>query len=124
MTIRSYADLVAWQKSMTLAESIYAATNAMPRAEMYGLTAQMRRAAISVPSNIAEGKGRGTDGQFLHALGIAYASLSELETQLLLSARLRFLDGDQVKALIEQCSEIGRLLNGLMNSLDLQAKRH
>jgi four helix bundle protein len=118
MTIRSYADLAAWQKSMSLAESLYEATKSMPRGEMYGLTSQMRRAAVSVPSNIAEGKGRGTDGQLLRALGIAYGSLSELETQVILSTKLQFLNEADSKALLGQCAEVGRLLNGLMNSLD------
>jgi four helix bundle protein len=68
MTIRNYADLIAWQKAMTLAEFVYSTTLQMPREERYGLTSQMRRAAVSIPSNIAEGEGRGSDGHLPHAL--------------------------------------------------------
>ena len=88
MTIRNYADLIAWQKAMTLAESVYKVTTELPREERYGLCAQMRRAAVSIPSNIAEGEGRGEDGNMLHSLRVSYGSLRELETQTLLAQRL------------------------------------
>jgi four helix bundle protein len=117
VTSRNYTDLIVWQKAMALAESVYRATKAMPREEMYGLTAQMRRAAVSIPSNIAEGEGRRTEGQFLHMLSISYGSLRELETQVLLSNRLRFISDDERRVVIEECAEVGRLLNGLMKSL-------
>ncbi len=117
MTIRNYRNLIAWQKAMDLAESLYKTTQEMPREELYGLTSQMRRAAVSVPSNIAEGQGRGTDGQFLHMLSISYGSLRELETQVILANRLRFLADGVCEPLLEQCSEVGRLLNGLMKSM-------
>jgi four helix bundle protein len=91
MTIRNCADLIAWQKSMSLAESVYKTTRELPREEQYGLISQMRRAAVSIPSNIAEGEGRGSDGHFLHGLMVSYGSLRERETQLLLSKRLQFL---------------------------------
>jgi len=117
MPNRNYADLIAWQKAMNLAESVYKATKTLPREEQYGLTSQMRRAAVSVPSNIAEGEGRRTGGQFLHMLGIAYGSLRELETQVILANRLRYIPDTESRALTTQCGEVGRLLNGLMNSL-------
>src|SRR5258705_3867057 len=108
MTIRNYADLIAWQKAMTLAESVYKTTQQLPREERYGLTSQMRRAAVSIPSNIAEGEGRGTDGQLLHGLHVSYGSLRELETQLLLSKRLRLLEDADTRPVFEQCEEVGR----------------
>ena len=122
MTNRNYSDLIAWQKAMTLAESTYNATKSLPREEMYGLTAQMRRAAVSIPSNIAEGQGRRKDGNFLHALLIAYGSLRELETQVILAQRLRFLSDPQSGALLRECGEVGRLLNGLMQSIQSRSQ--
>ncbi len=117
MTIRNYTDLIAWQRAMALAESLYKATKEMPREETYGLTSQMRRAAVSIPSNIAEGQGRGRDGQFLHMLAISYGSLRELETQVMLASRLQLMNEAACQPLLEQCSEVGRLLNGLMKSV-------
>ena len=124
MTIRNYSDLIAWQKAMMLAEVVYETTQRLPREERYGLTSQMRRAAVSIPSNIAEGEGRGTDGQFLHGLMVSYGSLRELETQVLLSKRLRFLKEAKTRSVLDQCDEVGRLLNGLMRTVRnrLQAK--
>src|SRR6267142_2520891 len=116
MTIRNYADLIAWQKAMTLAESVYKVTTELPRDERYGLCAQMRRAAVSIPSNIAEGEGRGEDGNMLHSLRVSYGSLRELETQTLLAKRLRFLNEAETQLLFDQCDEVGRLLNGLMKT--------
>ena len=125
MTIRNYADLIAWQKAMTLAESVYTATHQMPREERYGLVSQMRRAAVSIPSNIAEGEGRGSDGHLLHALSVSYGSLRELETQLLLSGRLKFVSEQDLRGLFDQCEEVGRILNGLMKTVRnrVRAKR-
>jgi len=121
MSNTNYRDLIAWQRAMSLAELAYRATNAMPREEQYGLTSQMRRAAVSIPSNIAEGEGRRSVGQFLHLLGIAYGSLRELETQALLANRLGFISDDQNRELTDGCAEVGRLLNGLMKSLRSRA---
>ena len=106
MAIRNYADLVAWQKATTLAESIYRTTDAMPREE-----------AVSIPSNIAEGQGRRTDGEFLRMLSIAHGSLRELETQVLLANRLQFLRTDVSEGVLEQCHEVGRLVNGLISAI-------
>jgi four helix bundle protein len=125
MTIRNYADLIAWQKAMTLAEAVYRMTLQMPREERYGLISQMRRAAVSIPSNIAEGEGRGSDEHLLHALRVSYGSLRELETQLLPSGRLRFLSEQDLRGLFDQCEEVGRILNGLMKTVKnrVRAKR-
>ena len=113
----NYRDLVAWQKSMNLAEEIYRTTARYPTEERYGLTAQIRRAAVSVPSNIAEGQGRkSTDDEFVRFLHIALGSLAELETQLELSTRLKFVSTDHAKVLRASTDEVGRLLYGLIRS--------
>jgi four helix bundle protein len=121
MTIRNYADLIAWQKAMALAESVYKTTSNMPREELYGLTSQMRRAAVSIPSNIAEGEGRRPHGEFLHMLSISYGSLRELETQTVLANRLSFIQDNDARTVMEECGEVGRLLNGLMKSVASRA---
>src|ERR1041385_9222001 len=125
MTIRNYTDLIAWQKAMTLAEDVYKATQLLPREERYGLVSQMRRAAVSIPSNIAEGEGRGDDGNLLRSLRISYGSLRELETQAMLAQRLRLLKEADTRPLFDQCDEVGRILNGLMKTVSsrMQAKQ-
>jgi len=115
--VKSYQDLVVWQKAMTLAEATYQSTRSFPREELYGLTSQMRRAAVSVPSNIAEGQGRNSTREFLHHLSIALGSLLELETQVLLAARLALLNPDASRELLQQTAEVGRLIHGLSNAL-------
>jgi len=110
VTNRNYADPIAWQKAMNLAESVYRVTKTLPQRETYGLASQMRRAAVSIPSNIAEGEGRGTPGQFLHMLAVSYGSLRELETQVILAGRLRRVSDDDRHQMVEQCAEVGRLL--------------
>jgi len=117
MAGQNYRDLIAWQKAMDLAENLYRVTVRMPREELYGLTAQMRRASVSVPANIAEGQGRRTDGEFLNQLSVAHGSLRELETHVLLAGRLQFLNADEVQHLMNRAAEVGRLVNGLANSL-------
>jgi four helix bundle protein len=117
MAVKNYSELIAWQKAMDLVEAVYRGTTGFPREEVYGLTAQVRRAAVSIPSNIAEGQGRRTTADFLHFLSIAYGSLREVETQILIAERLKYLDSSTRTAVMELASEVGRLLNGLMNSL-------
>ena len=112
MSGKSYRDLVAWQRAMHLTVSVYKASQQFPREELYGLTSQIRRAAVSVPSNIAEGQGRGSEKDFLRFLSIAYGSLQEIETQLLLAGRLSYLDGAEEQTLLNLCSEGARLING------------
>jgi four helix bundle protein len=112
-----YRDLVAWQKAMDLAERIYRETADFPLEERYGLTAQMRRAATSIPSNIAEGQGRrSTDEEFARFLKIALGSLCELETQLELSLRLKRISAEQLSDVRPPAEEVGRLINGLIRS--------
>jgi four helix bundle protein len=115
--VRSYRDIIAWQKAMDLVEAIYKATQAFPRDELYGLTSQTRRAAVSVPSNIAEGQGRKTTREFLQHLSIAHGSLNELETQVLIARRLLYVDEDRTRHLMSLAAEVGRLINGLRSSL-------
>ena len=117
MASKNYRDLIAWQKAMDLVAEIYKATQSLPKEEIYGLVSQMRRAAVSIPSNIAEGEGRRSGNEFGHFLSIAHGSLRELETQILISQRLAYLTETQVQTLIGMTEEVGRLLNGLANSL-------
>jgi four helix bundle protein len=121
MTVRHYTDLILWQKAMDLAERIYHATESFPRREMFGLTNQLRRAAVNIPSNVAEGQGRATRKDFLQFLSIARGSLQEVETQVILSHRLAYLNELSKCSLLEATTEIARILNGLVNSLSTEA---
>lgn len=117
MKVRNYQDLIAWQRAMDLVEIVYKASKGFPREELYALTSQVRRAAVSIPSNIAEGQGRRSTLDFLRHLSIAHGSLREVETQVLIAGRLNYLTAAQIKAVMTPASEVGKLLNGLMNSL-------
>jgi four helix bundle protein len=114
---KSYRDLIVWQKAMALARQAYALTETLPRREAYGLTDQIRRASVSVASNVAEGHGRLTDLQFRHFLGTARGSLCEMQTQVELAIDLGYLDRKKGSELMEQGSEVARILNGLLKSL-------
>jgi four helix bundle protein len=114
---KGYRDLRVWQQAMALAEKVYEATKTFPSEERFGLTAQMRRAAVSVPSNIAEGRGRGTDAELIRFCKIAYGSLMELETQAELAHRLGFLPQESLDLIVGSCAEVGRMLNALRSSL-------
>jgi len=103
---------------MDFVAEVYRVTRTFPKEEMYGVTSQLRRAAVSIPSNIAEGQGRQTTGEFRQFLGHARGSLLETETQILLSERLEYLGHKETESLIAQAAEVGRILNGLMNSLE------
>ena len=102
---------------MSFVEQVYRATKDFPSDERFGLTSQLRRAAVSVPSNIAEGQGRRSDKEFHRFLAIALGSLCEVETQLLIAQRLEYIDEDQTTAILDIASEVGRLVGGLQNSL-------
>ena len=117
-----YKDLIVWQRSKALASEVYRITENFPKSEAYGLTSQVRRAAVSVPSNIAEGQGRLTRGEFQQFLGHARGSLLELETQLSIAVDLRFLDAREFAAVEPRIAEINRLLNGLLESLRSRGK--
>jgi four helix bundle protein len=117
MGVRNYTDLIAWQKAMDVVAEVYKATRLFPKEEQYGLTSQLRRAVVSVPSNIAEGQGRWSDREFAHYLSIAHGSVREAETQILISERLGYIDARKRAELIAMTAEVGRLINGLANSL-------
>jgi four helix bundle protein len=113
----SFKDLRVWQEAMNLTSEVYRATTVFPRQEIYGLTQQMRRAAVSVPSNIAEGRGHRSDREFTNFLLHARGSLLELQTQILIAEDLQYFSGNQFQTLREAADGVGRALNGLINSL-------
>ena len=115
--VRSYQDLIVWQKAMELVTKIYQVSNKFPRDEVFALTSQLRRAAISVPSNIAEGQGRSSRKEFIYFLGNAKGSLSEVETQILIARNLSYVSDEDLNTLLELSAEVGRILNGLLTSL-------
>jgi four helix bundle protein len=117
MPVKNYKELILWQKAMDLVVIVYGLTDAFPKREMFGRTNQIRRAAVSVPSNIAEGQGRNSIGEFVHFLSIARGSLQELETQLLIAGRLKYSDEKAICELMTSIAEVARILNGLQNSL-------
>ena len=114
---RNYQDLIAWQRAMDLVEEVYRVTKAWPRDEAYGLTNQVRRAAVSIPSNIAEGQGRNSPAEFARFLSIAHGSLGEVETQLLIASRLAYPDTQTISTTLDRTTEVGRLVQGLLRSL-------
>jgi four helix bundle protein len=118
---RSYRDLVAWQKAMKFVSEIYAVTQRFPSEERYGLTNQLRRASVSVPSNIAEGQARFSQKEFHHFLSQARGSLVEIETQLLIARDLQYLQPAKADALLAGADELGRVLNGLIASIKSRA---
>jgi four helix bundle protein len=115
--LKNYKELDVWRKAVALALATYKATETFPNAEKFGLTAQIRRAATSVPANIAEGWGRGTTKEYIQFLLIARGSLMELETHAIIAHGLRYLSEVDRADLIEQVNEVGRMLNGLIQSL-------
>ena len=120
MTIKDYKDLTAWQKGMRLAVEIYSLTKLLPKEETYGLKAQIRRAANSVPSNIAEGYGRESTTEYARFLKIARGSLYEIETQLYLCEALEYLDHAAVAQALSLSAEVGRMLNTMLRRLNGQ----
>lgn len=117
MAVRNYRELIVWQKAMELVVAVYGVTKGFPQDEMYALTSQLRRAAVSVPSNIAEGQGRKSPSEFRRFLNIARGSLQETETQILIAEKLGYIDGNQQDGLLAQCTDVARLLNALSKSL-------
>lgn len=118
MTIRSYQDLDVWKKSREIVKDVYSLSEDFPKNEMYGLANQMRRAAVSVPSNIAEGKCRSSRKEYIYHLKVASGSLAELETQCFIACDLRYIDEKTLAAILEKSAEVGRMLNGLLRSLE------
>jgi|SRR6185437_2740889 len=117
MKTRHFRDLLVWQRAMKLARDVYSATHDFPKREMFGLTSQLCRAAVSIPSNIAEGHGRLSDRSFAVFLGQARGSLYELETQLELAESLGYISKNALRGLLTESAEVGRMLNGLLSKL-------
>jgi four helix bundle protein len=115
--IRSYKDLIVWQRGMDLVEAAYLITKKLPTSERWGLTSQMRRAAVSVPSNIAEGYGRQATGDYRHHLSIARASLLELETHVLVCRRLGYFTDPESNPLLREIDDISKMLASLIAKL-------
>jgi four helix bundle protein len=110
-------DLIAWQQAMDLVVMVYRLTAKLPKEELYGLTSQMRRCAVSVASNIAEGQGRSSKGEFYQFLGNARGSIEELRTQLLITQRLKFVVDLEADDVLKQLERVTRLVNGLMQAI-------
>ena len=117
MEIKSYRDLRVWQAGMDLVVRVYRLTQGFPTHELYGLTSQMRRAAVSIPSNIAEGHTRESSKEYLHHLSMAQGSLAELETQIEIAGRLTYIPSDQVAQSLTEVAALGRQMRALRDSL-------
>lgn len=117
MFTKDHKDLIVWQKSMDLLVEVYRLVKKLPKEETYALSDQMRRAAVSIPSNIAEGRGRSSEKDYLRFLFIARGSQAELETQLLVCVRLDYLNESEVESALNLCSEVGRMLNSMIRNL-------
>jgi len=114
--VTTHEDLDVWRLAMTLAEHVYQETRAFPREEVFGLTAQARRSAVSIPSNIAEGAARSGDKEFLHFLSIAAGSASELSTQLELARRIGLGNPQRIADLLEETARVSKMLQGLIRA--------
>lgn len=117
MALKTYRDLEVWQRAIDLVEAVYVIARRFPREERFGLTSQIQEAAVSIPSNIAEGYGRSHRGDYLHHLSIARGSLMELETHLTISVRLRHVTREQAMPVWELAQQVGQMLNKLIRSL-------
>jgi four helix bundle protein len=121
---KTYRDLIVWQKGMDLAEAVCKATMTFPKEELYGLSSQLKRASISIPSNIAEGQGRYSRLDFVRFLRYSKGSLSELETQLTLARRLDYLSAEKENTFLDQATELRRLLNALIGSMNRRMEKN
>ena len=119
--MKSYRDLIAWQKGMELVGMIYELTRGLPKEEQFGLTSQLRRAAVSVPSNIAEGQSRFSKPDFSRFLMMARGSISEIETQLFICVQLGYLRPESIEPALQLATECGKIVNGLRDSLKADA---
>ncbi len=120
-SVGSHRELIVWQKAMNVVAECYNLTRSFPNDERFGLTSQLRRAAVSIPSNIAEGKGRGTTGAYVNHLSIAAGSLAEVDTQIELAVKLGYLNASSVDSVTIKLEEIGRMISGLKRSLERNA---
>ncbi len=117
MAVQNYRQLIAWQKAMELVRLVYDLTDKFPREELFGLTSQIRKAVVAIPSNIAEGQGRNSTKEFRYHLSVAYGSLMETETQNLIAEMRSYISVQHSEAVMSKAAEVGRLINGLSNSL-------
>jgi four helix bundle protein len=115
--LTSYRDLLVWQKAVELALLVYRFSEGFPKREIYGLTSQVRRAGISVPSNIAEGYGRGSRREYIQFLSIAQGSLKEMETQTIIAQRLAYATPSQAERVLTEAEVVGKMLGSLIRSL-------
>jgi four helix bundle protein len=118
MSLNSYRDLRVWQQGMALAEDCYRLTRSFPKEEMFGMTSQIRRASSRIPSNIAEGYGRGHRGEYFQFLRVAQGCLKELETHLLLSVQVELTEPISVTPIVARCDDVGKMLGALIRFLD------
>ena len=119
--VKKYTDLIAWQRAMDLVEEVYRVSKSFPKEEVYGLSGQLRRSAVSIPSNIAEGPCRTGRREFVHHPSIALGSLGELETQLMIALRLGYIADAEASNLMALAAATGRVVVGLMHSLERHA---
>lgn len=124
MTVNSYRDLLVWQRAMDLVETCYRIVSKFPTDELYGLSSQLKRAAVSIPANIAEGHGRDGLGEYIHFLGVAQGSLRETETHLLLAGRLGFVSKETLDDALRRSDELSRMLGSLIRSLKGRRERN
>ena len=117
MNISSFRELRVWQLGMDLAERIYILTDSFPKSETYGITSQIRRSAVSIPSNLAEGHGRNSTKEFLQFIAISFGSICELETQILLSYRLKYINKDDLETILALLTETSKTIRGLQKAL-------
>ena len=115
--VNSHKDLLVWQRSMDLVEAVYRITAKLPASEQFGLTSQMRRSAVSIPSNVAEGYGRQATGEYRHHLSFSRGSLLELETQAMLCMRLKYLTEDELEPVLREIAEISKMFGSLISKL-------
>ena len=115
--VRSYRDLVVWQQAIELTKCVYQLTESFPKSECYGLTSQLQRSAVSIPSNIAEGHARGSTKEYLYHLSVAMGSLAELETQIIIASELNYISSSRIVSILELSAELGRKLRNLQKSL-------
>ena len=115
--VRSYRDLIVWQKAMALVALCYTKTRSFPRAEIFGMTARIRRAAASIPANIAEGNGREHTGSYIQSLRVSQGSLKELETHVLLAQTVELMDNADAEQILEMTEQVGKLLRSLIRAL-------
>ncbi|MBS0208326.1 MAG: four helix bundle protein [Planctomycetes bacterium] len=116
--MKSYRELIAWQLGMDLVVEVYRIVQQFPSHELYGLTSQTRRAAVSIPANIAEGHARDSTAEFLHHLSYAIGSAAELETHLLIAERLGYVSAEGVQSMLKRLDEFGRVVRGLQKSMN------